>query len=91
MYPVGKNRLFYESKSDIEKTVEVEFLNPDLQLSDKLPMIHANSFTYYIDIWFRQYGPYLVKVYEGGIEKHKEILNVTRPGIILYPKEKYFI
>jgi len=91
VYPVGKNRLFYESKSDVEKDVKIEILNPDLQLSDKLPMIYAGNFTYYIDIWFRQYGPYLVKVYEYGVEKHKEILNVTRPGIILYPEERYYI
>lgn len=91
MYAVGKNRLFYESKSETHKDVEIEILNPDLRSSQRLSMEHVNQFTYYIDIWFRQYGPYLVKVYEDGIERHKDILNVTRPGIILYPDEERFI
>ena len=85
-YLRGRNRLWYKSKtSDSEKSVEIDFLNPKLERTNKLPMIFLEDNTYYIDIWFKNIGSYLIRVFEDGDKKHENILVVSTGNHIIYP------
>lgn len=86
-YRVGKNRIFYESNDSQGKDIKIEILNPLLQKSDKLQMNYFENNIFYIDVWFRNIGSHIIRVFENGVEKHKDILSVSEPGLIIYPKE----
>ena len=85
MYLRGKNRLYYKSNSVGNKTVEIDILNPKLERTNKLPMIFFEDNTYYIDIWFKNIGSYLIRVFEDGDKKHEDILVVSTGNHIIYP------
>ena len=85
MYLRGKNRIFYKSNTVGNKIVEIDILNSKLERTNKLPMTFFNDNTYYIDIWFRNIGSYLFRVFENGIKKHEDILVVSAGNHIIYP------
>lgn len=41
--------------------------------------------TYYIDIWFKNLGSYLIRVFEDGDKKHEDILVVSTGSHVIYP------
>lgn len=85
MYSIGRQRLFYVSKTLGQKVVEIEIINPSLTKSGKFVMSYLEDDTYYIDVTFRSHGSYVFKVYENGDMKLRDILVVSRGQHLFYP------
>lgn len=85
MYSVGKQRLFYISKTFGNNVVETEIINPSLNKSPRFPMIYLEDNVYYFDITFRARGSYVFKVYENGELKLRTILKVSSGQHLFYP------
>lgn len=92
-YKIGKNRIFYQSNNDEEKSIEINFLNPNLEQTENFLMNKHSSKTYYYDICFRYEGPYLVTIFEDGIRKLQDIFRIEKQGssMIVYPEETNII
>lgn len=91
MYSIGKQRLFYISKTVGNKVVEAEVINPSLSKRDKFLMTYFEDDVYYVDITFKSHGSYVFKVYENEILKHKDILTVSRGQHLFYPSQEDII
>lgn len=88
MYSIGKQRLFYISKTPEPKIVETEIINPSLNKSDMFVMTYLEGDIYYIDIVFRSHGSYIFTVYENGDMKLRDILVVSRGQHLFYPSQE---
>ena len=85
MYQIGTNRLFYSSESCFGKTVEIDVLSPDLVRSEKQTMLPVDD-VFYADVYFNVKGSYLIRVFENGELKHRDVLIVSSGNLILYPE-----
>jgi len=88
VYSIGKQRLFYTSKTLGPKAVDIEVINPSLVKSSKFVMTHLEDDIYYVDIVFRARGSYVFKVYEDGDMKLRDILVVSRGQHLYYPSQE---
>ena len=91
MYSIGKQRLFYTSKTTGETAVEVDIINPSLNKSGKFLMNYLGDDIYYIDVTFRSHGSYVFSVYENGNLKLRDILIVSRGQHLFYPSQEDII
>ena len=85
MYSIGKQRLFYISKTIGNKTVEAEVINPSLSKSGRFLMTHVEDDIYYIDVTFKAKGSYIFRVYENESLVLKDILRVDSGQHLFYP------
>lgn len=86
MYTKGKQRVFYQTVDMGGLPIEVEFINPLLERTARLPMIYSGDDLYYIDIWFEHTGSYVVRAYKNGIKIGHNIIYVGPSStLMIYP------
>jgi len=92
MYVRGKNRIFYQTNDIDGDSIEIDILNPHLERTEKLPMIYVGENLYYIDIWFKYIGSYVIRTFKNGIKLGHGIINVGADSSpIIYPESDRLI
>lgn len=66
--------------------VEIDFRNPDLQMTSRLPMNYVGEGLYYIDIWFKSFGSYVVRTFKNETKLSHNIIQVDSGGNVIYPE-----
>jgi hypothetical protein len=86
MYVRGKNRIFYQMNDNTGDTIEIDFISPDLKTTTRLPMTYTSEGLYYIDIWFKSFGSYVVRTFKNNIKLSHNIIQVDSVGHSIYPE-----
>ena len=88
VYRKGKNRIFYQAFDLNGASVECDFLNPKLERSEKMPMIYFGEETYYVDVFFKYGGAYVLRAFKDGVKLNHNIIQVSDSSdLIIYPDD----
>lgn len=80
--------MFYEAINLNGVSVECDFLNPKLERSEKIPMIYFEENTYYVDVFFKYSGSYVLRAFKDGVKLNHNIIQVSGDSdLIIYPDE----
>lgn len=92
MYQKGKNRIFYQANNLDDAAIECDFLNPELERSEKIPMIYLGENLYYVDVFFKHTGAYVLRSFKDGVKLNHNIIQVGYGSdLIIYPNENTII
>lgn len=86
MYIKGKNRIFYQANDLSGIDIECDFLNPNLERSEKILMIYFGENLYYVDIVFNHVGAYVLRTFKNGKKLNHNIIQVgSGSSLRIYP------
>jgi len=93
VYYQGKtNRIFYQTTNYDNVSIECDFLNPYLERSEKLLMTYISDNLYYIDIFFKYTGSYVLRTFKDNTKLNHNIIQVgSGTGLSIYPNENTMI
>lgn len=92
MYVKGKNRVFYQATNLDGHEVYCDFLNPKLERSEKFKMIYIGESLYYVDVWFKYTGSYVIRTFKDEVKLNHNIIQVGQGDkFIIYPDETKLI
>lgn len=92
MYQKGKNRIFYETLNLNGESVECDFLNPKLERSEKMSMIYHDENTYYVDVFLKYSGSYVLRAFKDGLKMGHNIIQVGGGSdLIIYPDDDVLV
>ena len=74
-----------------ENVIEIDFRSPDLHLTSRLPMIYAGEGLYYIDVWFKSFGSYVIRTFKGGEKLSHNIVQVDSGNCVIYYEPSHLI